>query len=440
MSTKLQRIQNLSEAEFRETVLVPLLARMGFHAPSLYHGQREYGKDVTAFDIDRLGKRWYLGVVAKTGDLTGAVSGSRSLREVVFQAEQCFTIPYRDLYGMTEATMDQVWICTSGKIVPGAADSVYQTLAKQNLTKLVRVISGEDMVRLLDEFYPAFWGETETLDALRDQRDRAFDLIRRTFRTLGAKADEVSGILQTLGSSPHLPTVTLEGSIRMARASTYRIELEASDDSISPIFSSQCGWIREQYLKARQQLSSALMDVEEVIFNYDKVAATNRPDDFLREFDRLLAGEHPFHRPYGDAADAVAAIGYLEEGLIDVQMFERALKSKGRLEWAHRAFRAILESKDLIAPVLASAEGSEFVIYWTEHDEEPLLRPEFAEPVGLRVPLTSRTDTLRDYRPRYSRETIQRRVAADEVIASAGSALRCKLEEDIGFEWEDWQE
>jgi hypothetical protein len=66
---KISRLRNLDEQALRETVLVPLLMRMGLKAVMIYHGPRERGKDIICFDLDRLGRREYMAVVAKVTDL-----------------------------------------------------------------------------------------------------------------------------------------------------------------------------------------------------------------------------------------------------------------------------------------------------------------------------------------------------------------------------------
>src|SRR4051812_5052682 len=101
---------------------------MGFRGASEYHGGGGRGKDIVSFTIDKLGQRRYLGVVAKIGDLTGSVSSSSGLSEVLYQTEQCFNEEYHDLFGMRALTMDEVWIVTTGRVVPGAAESVFGKL------------------------------------------------------------------------------------------------------------------------------------------------------------------------------------------------------------------------------------------------------------------------------------------------------------------------
>ena len=82
-STKLKRLAELSEKALRDTVLAPLLARMGYKGVTVYHGPQERGKDIVCYREDELGEREYQAVVAKAVDLSGSVSsadGSTSLR------------------------------------------------------------------------------------------------------------------------------------------------------------------------------------------------------------------------------------------------------------------------------------------------------------------------------------------------------------------------
>src|SRR5438132_1464279 len=103
---KISRLRNLDEQQLRKTVLVPLLTRMGFKAVTIYRGPAREVRTSLCFDLDRLGTREYLGIVAKVTDLDGSVSSSNSLIQVVHQIEQCFDVPYEDPFGMTRITMD----------------------------------------------------------------------------------------------------------------------------------------------------------------------------------------------------------------------------------------------------------------------------------------------------------------------------------------------
>lgn len=131
--SKIERLRLLDEKALREDVLVPLLGRMGYKAVTVYHGSRERGKDIVCFDYDRLQNREYMAVVVKTADLDGSINSANGLPEVVRQVQQCFDVPYEDLFGMDRVTMHEVWVVTSGRVVSGAADSIFDTLQKSNL-------------------------------------------------------------------------------------------------------------------------------------------------------------------------------------------------------------------------------------------------------------------------------------------------------------------
>ena len=50
----------LSEAEFREQVLIPLLKAMDYRDVDHYHGRLELGKDIVAWKADSDGSREYV--------------------------------------------------------------------------------------------------------------------------------------------------------------------------------------------------------------------------------------------------------------------------------------------------------------------------------------------------------------------------------------------
>lgn len=90
----LQFLQTLSEPEFTELVLIPLLHAMHYTEIRNTHGPQEYGKDLVFADQKPLeGEIYYAGVV-KQRKLKGAVSDSLSIREVVYQAKQAISEPF----------------------------------------------------------------------------------------------------------------------------------------------------------------------------------------------------------------------------------------------------------------------------------------------------------------------------------------------------------
>jgi hypothetical protein len=192
---KASLLARLNEDQLREQVLIPLLGRIGFRSPILYHGSREHGKDIICFDVDRLGQRIYMGVVAKKGDINGAVASDKGIWEVCRQVQQCFDKPYDDLFGMKQVTMDYVWVITNGRILASASDSIYESLKKSNLSKLIRFIQVEQLVAMIDEHFAAYWNQAdESIESVRAQRDRALRLCGEIIGSLGATKQEIETI------------------------------------------------------------------------------------------------------------------------------------------------------------------------------------------------------------------------------------------------------
>ena len=203
---KLKKLSELNEKSLRENVLRPLLTRLGCKAPTIYHGPQERGKDIITYRYDVFGQREHIAVVAKTVDLSGNVSSPSGLSAVLNQVQQCFDIPYEDLFGMTKVSIDRVWIVTSKRILPGAESSVYSTLEKNNLNKLIRFISGEQLANLIDEKYPEFWDDSlEPADVLKEQKARLARFCQDLLSALGGDQSEIKATINEVLHS-HIPT------------------------------------------------------------------------------------------------------------------------------------------------------------------------------------------------------------------------------------------
>ena len=226
---KLKKLSELDEKGLREDVLLPLLTRLGCKAPTIYHGPQERGKDIITYSHDLLGQREYIAVVAKAVDLSGSVSSSKGLREVLHQVQQCFDIPYEDLFGMTKVSIDRVWIVTSKRILPSAETSIYSTLEKNNLSKLIRFISREQLAGLIDEKYPAFWDESlEPADVLREQKARLARFCQDLLGALGGNQSDIKATLNEVLHSYSPPKVTIPSDRTMTRLDPYGIELDST--------------------------------------------------------------------------------------------------------------------------------------------------------------------------------------------------------------------
>lgn len=150
---KLSILRKLKEDRLRQEVLIPLFKKMGFQDIIEYHGgSSEKGKDIIFFDIDRMGEKIYHAVVAKIDNITGAVSSSKGVREILYQVEQSFNEPYRDIFGLKELVIDRCFVITSGEIKNTAIESISGYLKKTNLDKFVSFFDGSKLVDKIDRY------------------------------------------------------------------------------------------------------------------------------------------------------------------------------------------------------------------------------------------------------------------------------------------------
>lgn len=151
-------LSNLNEVQLRDVVLVPLLNRLGMNDVIHRHGGvAEKGKDIVAYYLDLLGERRYVAIIAKANDIHGAVGKPGNAGEVLLQVQQAIDSPYTDPYELTNISIDECWVVTTGVIKSTAMESVQGTLERSNIHKLVRFIDRNRLVELLGRFYPEFF-------------------------------------------------------------------------------------------------------------------------------------------------------------------------------------------------------------------------------------------------------------------------------------------
>lgn len=381
---KLKKLSELDEKGLREDVLLPLLTRLGCEAPTIYHGPQERGKDIITCTQDPLGQREYVAVVAKAVNLRGSVSSPEGLKEVVYQVEQCFDNPYEDLFGMTEVSINRVWIVTSKRILPGAEESIFSSLKKNNLGKLIRFISGERLAELLDENYPEFWNESlEPADLLRDQKARLTRFCQDLLGALGGTQSEIASTINQVLHSYYPPKVTTPSDRTLTQLDPYRVELDSIPEPYTYGFTMSCGSIREAFFKAKKDLYYAMFDVDQILENYGEVIDETDPREFVDAYLEKLSQDYPFLQfSYGRARNADQAIGYLNNGLTEFMEFQTGLKATGHWEWATALVACVSMLEPKIKSFLQHVEKDEFTLYWRveENRSTPVLRLEYTEP------------------------------------------------------------
>jgi hypothetical protein len=420
-ASKRKSLHELTERELQTKLLLPLLGRMGYRGASIYHGPRERGKDLICFDLDRLRNREYLAIVAKAVDLNGSVSSSDGLREVVYQVEQCFNVPYEDLFGMRQITMDRVWVVTTGGIVPGASDSVFEYLRKQNLSKLVRFIPGAELVELVDQWFPDYWaGGATSIEQVRERASRYEAFGRSLLTALGGKPDEIEETLQAVAESTDPPRVRV-GEWSLSRLSSYGVNLEPITGALPACYvTSAVGLLGKAFADTKRLVYYAMFDVDETMERYEKMMALSDPRAFVEAFDRDLEQAHPFWQSHGGAAGkAVRQIEYLRDAIQEVSEMLANLDKLGKRAWAVSLFESVAELEGEVESYLRGVEQDPLRIYWQVESYEGVgrLRLLYSAPAAPHRDVLETSHSA----ARGNRTTV-------EVLQWAGVAVRHYLE------------
>lgn len=370
---KKELLGKLSEQEFRQDLIIPLLSKMGYLAPIEYHGALERGKDIICFEYDRLNEQRFLAVVAKKGDLTGNAATNTGLMTIVNQVQQAFDNPYEDLYNMRQVFINEVWVMTTGKIVSGAQESVINTLRKNNLDKQIRIISDDRLVQLIDNHFSTYWNSSlETKESVIIQRDRLLSFIEGLLLANNVDKPTIESVKSSILYSNFNPSIrkNIEG-LHITSVSSYSIELSKIDMEYDDfIFSNSYGITREIFTEAKKNLRYSFFDIEETIEHANRISKITNPLEFLNESQNHLVRDYPFHNAYGSASKFLDNLDYLEEGLKDLKHFKKYLDHKGKLEWARELSKSIMRLLPEIEKLIDNNKEEEIVINYSISEKD----------------------------------------------------------------------
>ncbi len=125
-----------SEEEFTQSLVVPLLTRLGFSVVLNYHGTMEFGKDLIVGEFDRFAHVRYYGIQVKYESSIGLSSSHDLIRD----CEQAFVNPFSHPHTGEKPMINTFYVINGGSI---------SDQAKQNFFSHVRPKYG-DNARLID--------------------------------------------------------------------------------------------------------------------------------------------------------------------------------------------------------------------------------------------------------------------------------------------------
>ncbi len=153
--TFLAFLKTLKEDELCELVLIPLLYKMGCLEIRNTHGILERGKDIVFCISSPLEGNRLCCAIVKCIRLSGSVSDSKSIHEVLFQVRQALTIPYADPFAGENKRIDRVFVFAPFDILPSTVESVKGDLDSSGLAARVNFIDGPRLVSYIKEYTPS---------------------------------------------------------------------------------------------------------------------------------------------------------------------------------------------------------------------------------------------------------------------------------------------
>ncbi len=151
----------MNETNLIDSVLLRLLAAMGYHDVTKCHGGAgEKGKDIVCWKTDELGSRINMALVVKAAPITGKAGISTgSAGEVSTQIQQCFGRRFIDPTNGNECPVHRCWVLGNQRIIKEAEDAIMATLSAATLGRNVSFVSGDKLWELIEQHLPqdAVW-------------------------------------------------------------------------------------------------------------------------------------------------------------------------------------------------------------------------------------------------------------------------------------------
>jgi hypothetical protein len=131
------------EFQFRDTFVMPLLARLGFGVVVNYHGTREFGRDVVFGDVDRFGHVVYYGMQIKYE----ASIGLAESHQLIQDAEQATHNAFHHPQTGRQEFISTFYVANAGDISEQARTNFFSTLPRRGIRD-ARLLDGNALLLL----------------------------------------------------------------------------------------------------------------------------------------------------------------------------------------------------------------------------------------------------------------------------------------------------
>lgn len=130
---KLRKIQKEEKEPYLFPILKQLFSKMKFVDVRITHGNREFGKDLVFYEIDKFNKRIWYSVVVKNKN--AVQSDFENGGEVLKQIETSFKHPYKD-ENKQEYYINQVIVVINGSVTPQAIEILEKNIERHFVTNV----------------------------------------------------------------------------------------------------------------------------------------------------------------------------------------------------------------------------------------------------------------------------------------------------------------
>ncbi len=146
-------LKSLSEDEFRDRAVRPLMLRSGYKDGRDLCGPNEHGKDAVFQTVDQLGISTMIALQTKKGNLNLAGTTQRNLIDAITQLRTALETTVVLLANKQKCRPNRVILAASGKINDAARQHILESVLSPNIT----FWDADDLVPKIDELLPELW-------------------------------------------------------------------------------------------------------------------------------------------------------------------------------------------------------------------------------------------------------------------------------------------
>lgn len=221
----IELLKSLTEAEFTELVVLPLLEKMGYSSIRRLHGKLELGKDIVAIREDPIQGPQNYAFALKSEKISGSARSSGSARNCIFQLQQALQEPWLHPDTGHPTRIEKAYLVCSHEITQEALISIKNAPDLQN--NRIVLLDVIQLIELINRWCP------ELLKNVSDEESRYIQSLAHSLAYTSSIASIPSGkpisLRDTYVGGKLIPT-TYEQAIQLSFATLpQESQLTASD-------------------------------------------------------------------------------------------------------------------------------------------------------------------------------------------------------------------